>query len=127
MSFDPEYLGKRYSEPVRVIAALILSLFSVLIVGVFLWATALMLQTYLGWPIFFSILITAGVVGLYTVSGGLAAVAYTDAVQLVIMFAGAVVVAVIGVNAAGGGRRFRDAASGAVPRPSQYLSSFNSR
>lgn len=102
----PEYLGKRYSEPVRVIAALILSLFSVLIVGVFLWATALMLQTYLGWPIFFSIVITAGVVGLYTVSGGLAAVAYTDAVQFVIMFAGAVVVAVIGVNAAGGAAGF---------------------
>ncbi len=102
----PEYLGKRYSEPVRVIAALILSLFSVLIVGVFLWATALMLQTYLGWPILLSILITAGVVGLYTVSGGLAAVAYTDAVQLVIMFAGAVVVAIVGVNAAGGAVNF---------------------
>ncbi len=102
----PEYLGKRYSEPVRVIAALILSLFSVLIVGVFLWATALMLQTYLGWPILLSIFITAGVVGLYTVSGGLAAVAYTDAVQLVIMFAGAVVVAVVGVNAAGGAVNF---------------------
>ena len=102
----PEYLGKRYSDSVRVISALILSLFSVLIVGVFLWATALMLQTYLGWPILLSIVITAGVVGLYTVSGGLAAVAYTDAVQLVIMFTGAVVVAVIGIHAAGGAVSF---------------------
>ncbi len=98
----PEYLGRRYNQAVRVISAVVLSLFSVLIVGVFLWSTALMLNTYLGWPIAFSILITAGVVGLYTISGGLEAVAYTDAVQMVIMFIGAVALAVLGFHAVGG-------------------------
>lgn len=98
----PEYLGKRYNDMVRCITAVVLSVFSILIVGVFLWATALMLQTYLGWPVWFSIFITAGVTGFYTVSGGLAAVAYTDAVQLVIMFVGAIVVAVLGIYEIGG-------------------------
>ncbi len=98
----PEYLGRRYSSAVRVISAAVLSLFSIMIVGVFLWSTALMLETYLGWPVWFSIVISAGVVGFYTVTGGLEAVTYTDAVQLVIMFGGAVVVAVLGIQAAGG-------------------------
>ncbi len=102
----PEYLGRRYSAAVRVISAAVLSLFSVLIVGVFLWSTALMLETYLGWPVFFSIFITAGVVGLYTVTGGLAAVTYTDAVQLVIMFIGAIGVAFVGFDRVGGMDRF---------------------
>ncbi|TAL30650.1 MAG: sodium transporter [Spirochaetes bacterium] len=98
----PEYLGRRYSDPVRVISAVILSVFSVLIVGVFLWSTAIMLEMYIGWSIWFSILLTAGVVGFYTVSGGLAAVTYTDAVQLVIMFIGAIVVAILGIHEIGG-------------------------
>lgn len=98
----PEYLGKRYNDAVRVIAAVVLSLFSIIIVGVFLWATALMLKTYLGWPIWFSILITATVVGFYTISGGLGAVAITDSIQLVIMFTGAIAVAIIGIDRVGG-------------------------
>jgi len=61
-----------------------------------------MLEMYIGWSIWFSILVTAGVVGFYTVSGGLAAVTYTDAVQLVIMFIGAIAVAVVGINEIGG-------------------------
>ena len=101
----PEYLGKRYSDSVRVISALILSLFSVLIVGVFLWATALMLQTYLGWPILLSIVITAGVVGLYTVSGARGRGVYRRG-SAGNNVHGAVVVAVIGIHAAGGAVSF---------------------
>ena len=102
----PEYLGKRYSDAVRVISAIILTLFSIIIVGVFLWATSLMLKTYLGWPIPFSILVTATVVGFYTISGGLGAVAITDSIQLVIMFTGAIAVAILGISEAGGLEHF---------------------
>ncbi|MBP7583089.1 MAG: sodium/solute symporter [Spirochaetes bacterium] len=102
----PEYLGRRYNAAVRVISAAVLSIFSVLIVGVFLWSAALMLNTYVGWPIVFSIAVTAGVVGIYTISGGLEAVAYTDAIQMVIMFAGAIALAVLGFRAVGGVAEF---------------------
>lgn len=98
----PEYLGRRYNDAVRVISAVVLVIFSMIIVGVFLWATALMLQTYLGWPIWFSILLTAVVVGFYTISGGMGAVAITDSIQLVIMFGGALAVAIIGIGQVGG-------------------------
>ncbi len=98
----PEYLGRRYNSTVRVLSAFVLSIFSVIIVGVFLWATAIMLRTYLGWPIWFSIIVTSCVVGFYTIAGGLGAVAITDTLQLFIMFTGAIAVAVIGIEKVGG-------------------------
>ncbi len=104
----PEYLGRRYNDAVRVISAVVLSIFSVIIVGVFLWATAIMLRTYLGWPIWFSILITSIVVGFYTISGGMGAVVITDFIQVFIMFTGAIAVAIVGIRAVGGFEVFVD-------------------
>lgn len=98
----PEYLGKRYNQTIRLIVGIILSTFSMVVVGVFLWATALMLQTYMGWPIWFSVLVTSVVVGFYTISGGLAAVAITDTIQLFIMFLGAIALTILGIEKVGG-------------------------
>jgi len=98
----PEYLGKRYQESVRTIEALIYGLFLVALLGIFFWASGLMLHTYLGWPLRLSIVITAVIVGVYTITGGLAAVAVTDVVQLGVMFVGGISVAIIGFWKAGG-------------------------
>ncbi|MDA1074125.1 MAG: sodium/solute symporter [Proteobacteria bacterium] len=98
----PEYLGLRYNQTVRVTAALIASVFSVFTIGVALWAIALTLETYLNWPIWAGILVTGTVVGLYSTAGGLRAVAFTDALQVVIMFAGGVFIGWLGISKAGG-------------------------
>lgn len=102
----PEYLGKRYNERVRTIEAIIYGLFLVLLLGIFFWASGLMLHTYLGWPLRLSIVITAAIVGIYTITGGLAAVALTDVVQLGVMFVGGIAVAFIGFWRAGGIQAF---------------------
>lgn len=102
----PEYLGLRYNQPVRVVAAAIASIFAVFAIGVSLWAIALTLQSYLDWPIWIGIVVTGTVVGLYSISGGLAAVAFTDALQVVIMFLGGVAIVAIGISDAGGAAEF---------------------
>lgn len=102
----PEYLGKRYNESVRTIEAVIYGLFLVMLLGIFFWASGLMLHTYLGWPLRLSIVVTAVVVGLYTITGGLAAVVLTDVVQLGVMFVGGISVALIGFWRAGGVQAF---------------------
>ncbi len=102
----PEYLGLRYNQPVRVLAALIASIFATFAIGVSLWAIALTLQSYLDWPIWVGIVVTGTVVGLYSISGGLAAVAFTDALQVVIMFLGGVAIVAIGISDAGGAAAF---------------------
>ena len=40
--------------------------------------------------------------GIYTIFGGLKAVIYTDAVQMVIMIGGSILLTIIGLNSAGG-------------------------
>ena len=98
----PEYLGLRYNQGVRVLAAVIASVFALFAIAVALWAIALTLQSYLDWPIWVGILVTGTVVGLYSISGGLAAVAFTDAIQVIIMFLGGVAIVALGINEAGG-------------------------
>ncbi len=98
----PEYLGLRYNQPVRVAAALITSVVAVFAIGVALWALALTLQTYLGWPIWVGIMVTGTVVGLYSIAGGLAAVAFTDSLQVCIMFIGGLIIVGLGIAETGG-------------------------
>jgi len=98
----PEFLGRRYNDYVRTIEATIWVIFLALNLGLVFWASAVLLNTLMGWPIGISIVITAVVVGLYTISGGLAAVAMTDVVQMVIMYIGGGAMLALGLVAVGG-------------------------
>lgn len=79
----PEYLGRRYNDYVRAVEAILWGVFMICNLGIFLWTTAVMLKPLMGWGEWTSILVTAAVVGIYTVSGGLSAVVITDVIQLV--------------------------------------------
>ncbi len=98
----PEYLGRRYNIYVRVIEAALWVLFLAFALGIILWATALVLNTLLGWNIWASIIITAVVAGIYTIAGGLTAVVMTNALQLIIMFIGGTTILVLGFINVGG-------------------------
>lgn len=111
----PEYLGLRYDQNVRVVAALITSIFSVFAIGVSLWAIALTLETYVGWPVWLGILITGSVVGFYSIAGGLKAIALTDALQVTVMFVAGIMLVGIGLRHTGGIDGFADALLAANP------------
>ena len=81
---------------------LLASVFAVFALGVAMWALALTLETYLGWPIWVGILVSGTVVGLYSIAGGLAAVAITDSIQVSIMFLCGILIVGIGISDAGG-------------------------
>jgi len=105
----PEYLGKRYNQTVRVVSALITTVVMVFTIAIALWAIAITLETFLGWPTWVGIMVTGTVVGLYSVSGGLAAVAFTDSLQVIIMFVGGLFIVYLGINEAGGTAAFAEA------------------
>lgn len=98
----PEYLGKRYNQKVRTIASVTWILFFALDLGVLFWASAVLLNVLMGWPIWISILATAGVVGLYTYFGGITAVIMTDVVQMIIMFIGGFALVALSLYEVGG-------------------------
>ncbi|MHC4509416.1 MAG: sodium:solute symporter family transporter [Planctomycetota bacterium] len=98
----PEYLGRRYNDYVRTLAAVTWIVFFAFNLGIIFWASAKLLNTLMGWPYWQSIIITAGVVGFYTFCGGLTAVVLTDVIQMIIMFVGGAAIVILGLYRVGG-------------------------
>ena len=84
----PEFLGKRYNTTVQMLHATLWGVFMLIMLGVMLATTGSFLNQVLGWNTTFSIWFMVVVVGLYTVSGGLAAVVMTDVIQMIVMYVG---------------------------------------
>jgi solute:Na+ symporter, SSS family len=98
----PEYLERRFNPWVRSAVSICWLIFMACNLGIMLFASAQMMTGLFGWPTFVCILVTAAVVGLYTLAGGLAAVVYTDVIQCVIMIAGCLLILVVGLIDLGG-------------------------
>lgn len=98
----PEFLGRRYNLAVRTILALLWIMWLIFFLGVLFWTSGLMLNEYLGMPVWLCLFLTALIVGIYTITGGLAAVAMTDVVQTLIMFIGGISLTVLGLWVLGG-------------------------
>ncbi len=98
----PEFIGRRYNAGARWLLASVLLIFMLLTLAILLWTSAVFLNTVLGWDYAFGIWCTAIIVGIYTVSGGLAAVVMTDVMQLVVMFVGTAALLALGMWEVGG-------------------------
>lgn len=98
----PEYLGRRYSPAVRTFFAVIWVLFMTATLGTIFVSAAAMFEVLLGWSFWFSVGISVVAVGLYTVTGGLKAVVFTDAVSCVVLVCGAAMICILGLSAVGG-------------------------
>ncbi|XP_063759477.1 sodium/myo-inositol cotransporter 2 isoform X3 [Eleginops maclovinus] len=86
----PEYLQKRFGGRRTQIFLTILCLFIYIFtkISVDMYAGALFIQLALQWNIYIAVVLLLSITALYTVTGGLAAVIYTDAAQTAIMLAG---------------------------------------
>ncbi len=98
----PEYLGRRYNQTVRTFFALIWALFMMGTVGTILVSSAVMFEALLGWGFWWSVGVTAVVVGVFTTAGGLKAVVLTDALSCVVLIVGAALTCILGLQRAGG-------------------------
>ena len=98
----PEYLGRRYNLSVRTFFAIIWSLFMIGTIATILVSAAAMFEGLLGWTFWFSVGITAVLVGLYTTAGGLRAVVFTEVLSCVVLIAGAALVCFLGLREVGG-------------------------
>lgn len=100
----PEFLEHRYDGRVRLQFAL-LTLFLNIVVdsaGI-LYCGALVCQLIMpSWPLWAIVLLLAGTAGVYTISGGLRAVIYTEAIQAVVLMLGAALIAIGAFSRAGG-------------------------
>jgi SSS family solute:Na+ symporter len=98
----PEFLERRYNAKVRSVLAVCWLLFMACNLGIMLLASAKMMSAVFGWNAEACILVTAVLVGGYTLIGGLAAVVYTDMIQCIVMIAGCLLILVLGLWEVGG-------------------------
>lgn len=83
-----EFLEKRFDVKTRVLTSFLFLLQRGLSTGISIYAPSIILSSLLGWNIFLTNIIMGGLLIIYTVSGGAKAVAYTQQLQLVIIFIG---------------------------------------
>jgi len=100
----PQFLLERFDKRVQTALATFWLLVYVFVnLTSVLWLGALALQTIMGIPLFWGIIGLAAFAALYSIYGGLTAVAWTDVIQVVFLIAGGLITTMLALNAIGAG------------------------
>src|SRR5215475_9920772 len=83
-----EYLETRFDVKTRTLTSFLFLLQRGLSTGTSVFAPSIILSSLLGWNIYWTNLFMGGLLIIYTMSGGAKAVAYTQKLQLIIVFLG---------------------------------------
>ncbi len=98
----PGYLKLRYGESSRALSAISFGFMTVLMSGINMYSMALVMKVVLGWSIHFSILISSITVAIYVGLGGLRSAIFNEVLQFVLIWAGALLIPILGLIEAGG-------------------------
>src|ERR1700736_4608259 len=98
----PGYLKLRFGEPSRALSAVSFAFMTVLMSGVNMFAMAKVMQIVLGWDINFSIWVSSVTVAVYVTLGGLRSAIFNEVLQFFLIWAGALLIPILGLYEAGG-------------------------
>ncbi len=98
----PGYLKLRYGEPARALSAVSFGFMTVLMSGINMFSMAKVMNVILGWDMDVSIWVSAVTVAAYVFLGGLLSAIFNEVLQFVLIWLGALLIAIIGLIEAGG-------------------------
>jgi SSS family solute:Na+ symporter len=98
----PEYLSMRFDEKTRTFNALSFAVMTIFSSGISLYGLALLLNTLLGWNFAVSVALAAGIVMVYTFTGGLTSAIYNEVLQFFLIVLGILPLVLIGLHRVGG-------------------------
>ena len=98
----PGYLKLRFGESSRTLSAISFAMMTVLMSGINMYSMALVMKVVLGWDINFSILISSITVAIYVTLGGLRSAIFNEVLQFILIWAGSLLIPVLGLVEAGG-------------------------
>lgn len=104
-----EYLENRFDGKTRVLTSFLFLLQRGLSTGISVFAPAIILSSLLDWNIYWTNIFMGGLLIIYTMTGGARAVAYTQQLQLLIIFTGIFLAAYMVVKMLPPGVGFTDA------------------
>jgi SSS family solute:Na+ symporter len=98
----PGYLQLRFGEPSRALSSISFAFMTVLMSGINMYSMALVLKIVLGWNINVSIWVSSLTVAIYVALGGLRSAIFNEVLQFVLIWAGALLIPILGLVEAGG-------------------------
>jgi SSS family transporter len=104
-----EFLEKRFDLKTRTFTSFLFLLSRGLSTGISIFAPSLVLSSMLGWDIYATNVVTGGLLIVYTVTGGAKAVAYTQQVQFIIIYAAMFIAGYYAITSLPEGLNFTDA------------------
>ncbi|XP_013984030.1 sodium/glucose cotransporter 1 isoform X1 [Salmo salar] len=113
----PEYLKKRFGgQRIRIyLSVLSLFLYVFTKISADMFSGAIFINQALGLNIYLAVVLLLSITALYTVTGGLAAVIYTDTLQTIIMVVGSFILMGYAFNKVGGYENFQEHYMMAMP------------
>ena len=104
-----EFLEHRFDVKTRTFTAFLFLLSRGLSTGVSIFAPSLILSSLMGWNIYYTNIVMGGLLIIYTMSGGAKAVAYTQKLQMIIVFISLFLIGYIAVSLLPAGMGFKEA------------------
>src|SRR5246127_2661256 len=98
----PGYLKLRFGKGAQAISSISFAFMTVLMSGINMYAMAVVMRVVLGWDLNFSIWISAMTVAIYVALGGLRSAIFNEVLQFFLIWAGALLIPVLGLVEAGG-------------------------
>jgi Na+/proline symporter len=86
-----EYLGQRFDQKTRMLGAALFLIQRGLGAGITIYAPSIIISSVMGWPLNLTIILSAVLATIYTVSGGCEAVNVTQKFQMLLIFGGLIV------------------------------------
>jgi len=98
----PEYLSLRFDEKTRGLNAMTFAVMTIFSSGVSMYALGLLFQLVLGWSFTSSVMLSAVIVLMYTLLGGLTSAIYNEVLQFFLIVMGFAPLAILATTKAGG-------------------------
>jgi solute:Na+ symporter, SSS family len=121
----PGYLKLRFGAGSQLLSSVSFALMTVLMSGINMYAMAVVLRVVLGWDINFSIIVSSVTVAIYVALGGLRSAIFNEVLQFFLIWAGALLIPILGLIEAGGwsglqARILQNLTELQVPNPGAY-------
>jgi SSS family solute:Na+ symporter len=98
----PGYLKLRFGPGAQALSSVSFAFMTVLMSGINMYAMAVVMRVVLGWDLNFSILVSSITVAIYVALGGLRSAIFNEVLQFFLIWAGALLIPILGLVEAGG-------------------------
>ncbi len=98
----PGYLRLRFGPASQALSSISFAFMTVLMSGINMYAMAVVMRVVLGWDIHFSIWVSSITVAIYVALGGLRSAIFNEVLQFFLIWAGALLIPILGLVEAGG-------------------------